>query len=147
MCWSCVLANARFGVFCLVFKSPREIPWKDATEQQRRARRPCRCQPGRHSVACRARGPGCRRARGAERPQQRLARGGPRRRGVLRAALLLLHLWLRIHQQRKPAGSHERARGRDRQHHPEQGRDAPLSAAQAPAGPVTPRARQAGAVQ
>lgn len=41
--------------------------------------------------------------------------------GILRAPVLLLHLRLRVHQQRATDGSHEGARGRPHQHHPEQG--------------------------
>lgn len=41
--------------------------------------------------------------------------------GILRAPVLLLHLRLRVHQQRAADGAHEGTRGGHNQHHPQQG--------------------------
>lgn len=48
--------------------------------------------------------------------------------GILRSLVLLLHLRLRVHQQRTFDGAHEGSRGRHHQHHPEQGAAAAAAA-------------------
>lgn len=62
---------------------------------------------------------------------------GPRH-GVLRALVLLLYLWLWVHQQRAADGAHEGAWGRHHQHHPEQG----AAATRSPTRPPNSRVRR-----
>lgn len=59
------------------------------------------------------------------------------RHGVLCAPVLLLHLRLRVHQQRATDGAHEGARGRHHQHHPEQRAAAVRSTSKPPNSRVT----------
>lgn len=123
-----VLPSDRLGLlFRLVSQGSRESPWQACATQQRGGHRPPRCRSRQRGVTLRADLPGSQRERQTEprqrhRTQRREGRElGPSGHGVLRLTLLLLHLWLRVHQQREPAGAHERARGGDRQHHPQQG--------------------------